>query len=302
MKRFFFTAVSCALLASPVRAQVYINELLANPPGSDSSATTGFEFFELRGAPNLSLLGYYLLSLEGQGTTGRGDVNQYFDLNSASLGANGFLIARPNNSSYSPIAAGATSLQNTVGQGWGTNSNNTIGYQADGSPNQLDLENSATTILLVNIGSGAAPTLSLDLDSNDDGFLDLPVGWTVADSVGLMDGVSGAATDFSYGAITFRVGGLGASAYGNIIDVPGAGTSLYVGRKGDSAGSTSSDWVGSILSGSAGNFSFGSASDASFNGLPITIMQFGATNAPEPSAGLLIGAGLLVFGLIRRRR
>ena len=66
----------------------------------------------------------------------------------------------------------------------------------------------------------------MDLDADDDGFLDtLPIGWSIVDSVGIIDGAATqAATDFSYGAITLRVGGAaaGSSQYGNIVEVPGA--------------------------------------------------------------------------------
>lgn len=308
MKRLLTSLAACSLLTHAANSQVYINELLVNPPGSDSTATLGLEYFELRGTPNLSLAGYYLISIEGQGTTtGRGDINQFFDLGSFSLGANGFLFARQYSASspYTPVNGSATLAANSVGQGWGQVNvgGSSVGHSGDGT--QFDLENSATTLLLVNIGSGVAPTLTLDLDTtvNDDGILDLPAGWTLLDSIGVMD-ASGtpAATDLSYGAITFRQGTVGGSAYGNIVTMA-TGSNLYVGRKGDSTGSTTGDWVASALTGSGGNFVFGpNTTDPSFIGLPLTIMQFGATNAPEPATWALLGLGLLTFGFIRRRR
>jgi len=301
MKRTIASLAGLALAASAANAQVWINEITANVPGSD----TGFEFFELRGSPGASLAGYYLLSLEGQGTTGRGDVNQFINLGAFSLGANGFLAALQSGSPYTPVA-GASVIQNTIGLGWGTNGNNTIGHQADGTPNQLDLENSATTILLVNIGSGASPTLTTDLDSNNDGLLDLPAEWSVADSIGLMDATGTAPTDndFSYGAITFRIGGLGSSAYGNIIDVPGSGTSLYVARRGDTSGATADDWFGAILSGSAGNFVItANSTDLSYADTPIADMILGGANpVPEPSTLALLGLGCLAVLLRRQGR
>ena len=200
----------------------WINEVLTNPNGSDSN-TTGNEHFELRGTPGMSLTGYYLLSVEGGDPTGRGDINQFFDLGAFSIGENGYLFARQNLSLYTATATGATVIQNTAGQGWGL-TGSTVGYSGDGT--QVDLENGTTTIMLINIESGIAPDLAMDLDADNDGLLDaLPTGWSIVDSVGIIDGAATqAATDWSYGAITLRVGGTaaGSSQYGNIVDVPGA--------------------------------------------------------------------------------
>ena len=298
MKTILSSLVLLASVSLAAAGQVYINEVLPNPPGSDSTASSGNEFFELRGTPNMSLSGYYLLSLEGQGSTGRGDINQFFDLGAFSLGANGYLFARQHGSLYTTTAEGATVIENTAGQGWGSNAlSSTVGCWADAT--QVDLENSATTILLVKVEGGIAPTNTLDLDTNNDGILDLPAGWTVVDSVGIMDGATPAASDFSYGAITFRAPDssgnyLGTCAYGNIINVPGpltttAGT-FYVGRKGESTGSTSNDWVGSIVDGTAANplnFIFYSASDPSYTGMYIRDMVYGGTNASAAPLGSL---------------
>jgi len=294
MKRHSITLGIAAMLTFGADAQVYINEIMPNAPGGD----TGNEYFELRGSPNMSLAGYYLLSLEGQGTTGRGDINQFFDLGAFFLGANGYLFARQAASQYTPINPDATLLENTIGTGWGQANaggvGSSVGHYSDST--QVDLENAATTFLLITKGAGIEPTNTIDLDTNDDGLLDLPTGWTVVDSVGIMDGSSAAATDFSYGAITFRAPGgpggtyLGVSAYGNVIDIPGPVTTtsgtFHAGRKGESTGSTSNDWVGSIVDGVAAqplNFYFFGSSDPAYTGMLLSDMAYGGTNAiPAP--------------------
>jgi hypothetical protein len=166
----------------------------------------------------------------------------------------------------------------------------------------LDLENSATTILLVNIGSGGAPTLSLDLDTDNDGFLDLPEGWTLFDSVGLSDNNSAAETDWLYGAINFRKGPLGSSVTGPIIELPTTGTSLYAGRIGESTGSTADDWFAGNLLGSGMAANFTTATDPRFVGKNISEMVFGGPNpVPEPGTLSLLFLGLAGFFFRRTR-
>ena len=295
MKQIGFAIIALWLAGVASASEVYINEVLPNTPGSD----TGNEYFELRGTPNLPLTGYYLISVEGQGTgtPGKGDINQFFDLSAFSLGANGYLFARQAGSKYTPTAPGATVIENTLGTGWGQANaggvGSTVGHYSDGT--QVDLENSATTILLVKVApGGVTPTNTIDLDTDNDGYLDLPDGWTVVDSVGIMDGANAAATDSLYGAINFRAPDtngnyVGTCVYGNIINVPGplttsAGT-FYVGRKGESTGSTAYDWVGAIIDGKASaprDFIFHSASDPAYNGLKIADMAYGGPNLAPP--------------------
>jgi hypothetical protein len=223
----------------------------------------------------------------------------------------GYLFARQNFSLYTPTAPGATVLQNTAGQGWGLTGASTVGHSGDGT--QVDLENGTTTMMLINIGSGSAPLLTLDLDANDDGWLDpLPTGWSVVDSVGIIEGsATGGATDFSYGAITLRVQGAaaGSSQYGNIVEVPGTppttAGAMYVGRRDESTGSTADDWFGAILNGSASdplNITFASASNPFFQGHKLPDMIFGGANIPEPGSLALLGLGGLALFLRRKTR
>lgn len=293
--------VALTLVARIAGAQpVWINEVLTNPVGSDSTATWGNEHFELRGTPDLSLAGYYLLSLEGQVSEGLGDINQFFDLGAFAIGANGYLFVRQNFSPFTNTAPGAAVAQNTSGQGWGLTGSSTVGYSGDAT--QVDLENRVTTILLVQIGTGSPPALTLDLDADDNGWLDaLPAGWSLVDSVGIIDGAATQSpNDRTYGAVTLRVGGAasGSSQYGNIVDVPGkpptTSGAMYVGRKGNSTGSTAADWFGAILNGSSTdplNITFASTSDPFYQGMKLPDRVLGGPNPayiPPPAQPLLL--------------
>jgi hypothetical protein len=306
MKKLLLALGVAGCITSSVNAQVYISELMANAPGTDGTK----ELFELRGTPNLSLAGYYLISLEGEGGIGtpgtpgaRGDINQFFDLGSFSLGSNGYLIGLEAGSTYTPIAAGATVLQNTVGASWGSTDSGTAGHHGDNASTTVALENSATSFLLVNIGSGVSPSVTNDMDLDNDGALDaLPAGWTVLDSVGLIDSVGANATDVSYGAITFRVGTVGDETDPNLVQVPGTGTALFVGRKGESTGSTADDWFGAIPSGSGPTMTLNNSTDPFYDGLTLADLQFGGINpVPEPSTWAILGLGVAGIGFFKVR-
>lgn len=298
MKKSVLSLGLVASLSLAAQAQVYISEILSNPIGGDG----GMEYFELRGTPGMSLEGYYLLSLEGQ-LGSLGDINQFFDLGAFSIGVNGYLFAVQLGSPYTPIAPGATYLSNSVGVGWGqvNGAGSSVGHYSDAS--QTDLENSAVTFLLINRGLGVVPDVTLDLDTDNDGFLDLPAGWSIVDSVGLFEGAGQATTDRSYGAITFANAGLGLSEYGPIFEVAStAVANIYVARKGESTGYTLDDWFGATTSGSAGNFTFNITTDPFYAGKPISFMEFGGPNPiPEPGVLSLLGMGLVALFLRRRK-
>jgi hypothetical protein len=296
-KKLTLVVAALALAVQTATPAVYINEILPNAPGGDG----GNEFVELRGTPGMSLNGYVLMSVEAGGAVasvpGRGDINQFFDLSGLSLGANGYLFIRQLGSKYTDTAPNAAVAENTIGAGFGNDSGSSVGYSSDGTTG--DMENGPNTYLLINIGSGTLPTTTTDVDTDNDGLLDLPEGWTVVDSVGYSDGSSATANDTFYAAITFRAPNpanqyLGSSATGVIIDIPGpltttAGT-FYVGRKGESTGSTTNDWVGSIADGAAGSptdFIFYRASDPSYTGMKISDMAYGGPNASPAPLGTM---------------
>ncbi|WP_217423916.1 ExeM/NucH family extracellular endonuclease [Agromyces sp. Marseille-P2726] len=89
------------------------------------------------------------------------------------------------------------------------------------------LENGTISLLLV---TGFAGALGDDLDTNDDGVLELPEGVTIVDSVAVHDGTAG---DVTYGGVTLGV------SYDGLPFAPGGASRIPDGTDTDSAG----DWV-----------------------------------------------------------
>ncbi len=101
---FFFIVIAIHSTAS-----IYINEILFNPPGSD----TPNEYIELRGTPNYLLpAGTYLLSIEGDANGNPGVIQNLFDLSEIRVGGNGFIVLFQKGIVYS-LASGTTILINT---------------------------------------------------------------------------------------------------------------------------------------------------------------------------------------------
>jgi len=165
-------ALSCAVGAflavlagtSSANAQAVLSEIFINPPGTDN----GFEAIELTGTPGLSLNGWYIIIIEGDGTAA-GTVDAVINLSSTSIGSNGLLLIRDAATPLIPNPAPATNI-----------------FVMDFNP---DIENGSNTYIL---GFGTPPTLNTDLDANNDGVLDssLP-GFTVVDAVGMTENDSG---------------------------------------------------------------------------------------------------------------
>ena len=235
MKKLLLALSATSALPASLSAQVYINEIFYNPPGSDAP----HEYIELRGAAGASLNGLYLLNVDGDsGSTG--DISMMINLSTYSLGGNGFLTFRQNGNLYS-VNAGANNIVSSNG-----NLTGITGFSADGT--QTDWENLSASFLLVDIGAGAAPTLTLDLDLGDNGLDTLPAGWTLLDSIAVLDT---GASDRGYGAIVYSSTGNGVTDPGaTLVNLGSANFEIeYVARVGDSIGTTSSDWfVGDVES------------------------------------------------------
>lgn len=83
MKKLYFLFFTMFLATSATFAQVVINEIDADTPGTDMA-----EFIELKGTPNASLNGYVVVLYNGSNDTSYAA----FDLDGKTLDANGFFI------------------------------------------------------------------------------------------------------------------------------------------------------------------------------------------------------------------
>jgi hypothetical protein len=180
MQRWLFASLVALLVGpitiSPASAQVFINEVFVNPPGTDN----GFEFIELRSlSPSVSLSGLWFLIIEGDGT-GAGTVDQALNLGAFSTGTNGLFLWRDSTTVLQPPPAPATNL-----------------HVADFTP---DLENGSQTYLLVQSFTGS---VGLDLDTDNDGILDSTPWASVIDAIGYREAGLGTVYGAHLGFVDF---------------------------------------------------------------------------------------------------
>jgi hypothetical protein len=261
---------------TPAQAQpgsLYLNEILFDPPATTLANESVREYVELRGAPAALIpANTFLLVVESNTTApsgpqpNPGDVRNIFELGGKVLGSNGYAVLLQNNSLFAgSVDPGAAVYANVIGNGFGNaaagGGGSSIGHRADPDLNN-NIKDTAVAFFLVQVdilASGAGlPTLLTDLDTNNDGIPEPQAGWTILDSVGILDSE---ATDFGYGAIVFRRNQNATVNPGaNIVEattVQGPFTADYVGRIGDSTGSGAGDWVASAnLGETAPNYLF----------------------------------------------
>ena len=269
------------LVAVTGRADVWINEILFNPPGTNDFPN---EYVELRGTPNLILPnGTYFVAVAGDTNKTPGTIQNVFDLSGRALGGNGHLVLLQNSNSY-VLNPNCFALMNTNGSGFGNGATSNVRHRGNG--NQTDLENASVTFFLIQ--STNFPTPGTDIDANNDGVPDgvLYASWTVIDSVAILD--NDGLGDFGYGKINFRrSSGPGTNATvasGTIIPVNF--TPSYVGRAGNTTNWGAGSWVATRnLNGSAPDWSLDPIDTEPFNfrNLPLNHIggpNFGDLNSP----------------------
>ncbi|MGC9034950.1 MAG: DUF3616 domain-containing protein [Verrucomicrobiia bacterium] len=235
-KGFLEGAIIIPFLNIVAYSAVYINEVLFNPPGTD----TPNEYLELRGTPNYILPeGTYFLGIEGDANGNPGVIQNIFDLSNVRIGGNGFLVLLQKGSPYiNSIAAGTTVLINTgSGPGWGSGSTSSIKHQGEGG--QTEIENPSVTFMLINATS--KPSIGMDIDANNDGLPDPDIftNWIVLDSIGILD--SSGAGDISYGMINFRANPDATARLGRVLELNFVPS--YIGRLGNTTNYSENDWV-----------------------------------------------------------
>ncbi len=265
-----------------ISVPMVINEILFDPPSTD----TPKEYIELRGTPGATIAaGTYLVSVEGDsGSPNPGKVKNIFDLSGKQFGSNGLLVLLQKGSTYVPNPGANVIINTGSGAGWGNGATSSIGHTGA----KTDIESGSVSFLLIE--SDTAPTLTSDIDSDNNGIADGDTysNWAVLDSVGVLDGGT---TDKAYSSIVFRRNSAGSVPSGATV-VNTSFIAGYVGRSGDTTGSAASDWVASVVTGTAPNLTLGTAtttSPGSFAGQALN--HIGDTNfAPTANVDYAISA------------
>lgn len=240
MRASFYNLLFCLCSSVPVWAELRINEIYYNAPGSDD----GQEYIELKGTPNLEITNdTYLVFIEGDASGEPGTVQNIFELTGFRIGGNGFLVLLQKDHPYT-VNSNATVIVNTGElENWGDGSGTPLEHEGEGG--RTDIENGSFSCLLIEANEKPDVETTIDADTNG-----IPDGvysdWTVLDSIGALD--DSGVGDFSYASTTFIENtGIGATG---VVHVIGFRPS-YLGRAdtptgwavGNELGGVSPDWT-----------------------------------------------------------
>lgn len=270
-KLLFTFLLACQL----VSGQFYLNEVMIDPPGTD----TPHNYIEIRGAASTPLTNMYVVTIEGDGDSDEGRVDEVIDISTFSTGTNGYFVAAQTGNFYNINPAATVGLDLFSG----------------------DVESQSHTIMLIQ--TTTPPSTGNDIDSDEDGTPDGSVwdGWTVLDSVTLLKDNSQSTTRaVAYSTVVFLENNESttptviAPAGATIVSTPGTQFD-YAGRIGNSTGDaltsdeSTSDWVGADLPSSstpsmAGDFWVMSSSSSGLRAYPESFegSQLNHIGGPNP--------------------
>ena len=254
---------------SDLKAAIWLNEVMVNPPGTDN----GFEFFELRSTTGgvEAMTGLTMLVIENESAAGT--IDAAFNLGSFSTGTNGLFLWRDSATVINPAPAAATVVN-----------------IADINP---DFENGSQTYVIV---SGFSGSVGTDLDAGNDGIFDSTPWTSVIDAMGYRDN---SGSEVSYGAglgfVDFPTPGPNFEPEA-ALRVRGTGQWLEADINGASPGPYNLDSSETLTT-----------SGAMFNTatLSFTTLSPGNENpmvVPEPAALVLAGISVFATSAIGRRR
>ena len=263
-------------------APLVINEVMWDPPQNDVN-----QYIELRSTAGGNFAvpsGYYLVGVEGHAAFNTGEIHDIFDLSSVGMttGSNGLLTIFQSSNLYTAPTdvtdpAGNKYQQGPISPSFGNNAAglpSTVGHSASGMFVELENANSTTLFLIY---SATPPQIGQDIDSNDDGLPDGSAfnSWAVVDSVGRGNQLT-TTTDYVYGKINFidPVGTTTAVTGPSSLVATTIETNFspaWIGRTGDTTGSTATDWFAADLEGDRPDWEVGSLKSSlpGFAGLPL---------------------------------
>ncbi|WP_321491410.1 phytase [uncultured Desulfobacter sp.] len=162
---------------------ILLNEFKSNIP-EDIHA---LQYIELRGTENHTIKNTYLVVIDGD-EDNEGIVDYAYNLDGVTIGSNGLIIIKNENKYNDVVSAETTVINEPLIKT----------YVDDDEHKDGILEHDAVTYILIKTTSTIA--IGDDLDTDNDGVLDLADDAEILDSVGSLDGGSG----FVYGGIVLN--------------------------------------------------------------------------------------------------
>lgn len=234
-----------------------LNEIVSGlPTGADNPN----EYVEIRGNAATSTDHVYLVFTDASGQIGSSS-SDIVDLTGSAIGSNGYMVVLDGQNDPYDIDSAAT-VRDVAG---------------------FDLRDSSYTAMLVYVTPevGTAPVAAQDLDTGNDGLDALPTGWTVLDSVSVLNGDLG---ERGYGAVAFSADSDGLVEAGVPLINAGLADINQVMRIGVTTGSTAADWVAFDLADMAPSLSVEGTTSNSYALSSVVTDHVGSLNPTSTTA------------------